>query len=146
MHSLWHRFVHGLTKMLGLYKEDYLQIFKCVSFWLHELWDGWDPLNRFNHTSLVAIVDPTDRPKSVLNRCVIEVFCGVFVLSRSFLDFSVGVGVFVIGLSRISSLFSSNWIAGVWWLSVWKNIFIKLTHLVCCFSNQIRVLVFMWQK
>ena len=66
-------------------------------------WEGWDPVNRFNHTSLVAIVTPTDRPKSVRNRCVIEVFGGVFVLSRCFLDFSVGVGAFVIGLSQISS-------------------------------------------
>ena len=47
----------------------------------------------------MAIVTSTDRPKSVRNRCVIEVFGGVFVLSRCFLDFSVGVGAFVIGLS-----------------------------------------------
>ena len=27
---------HGkIWKILSLYKEDYLQIFKCVSFWLH---------------------------------------------------------------------------------------------------------------
>ena len=45
------------------------------------------------------------RPKSVRNRCVIEVFGGVFVLSRCFLDFSVGVGAFVIGLSQISFFF-----------------------------------------
>ena len=44
--------------------------------------------NRFNHTILVTIVTPTDRPKSVRNRCVIEVFGVVFVLSRCFLDFS----------------------------------------------------------
>ena len=43
---------------------------------------------------------------SVHNRCVIEVFGGVFVLSRCFLDFSVGVGAFVIGMSRISSFIS----------------------------------------
>ena len=42
---------------------------------------------------------PTDRPKSVRNRCVIEVF-------GCFLDFSVGVGAFVIGLSQISFFFS----------------------------------------
>ena len=51
--------------VLGLNKEDYLQIFKCVSFWLHGFcgeWEGWDPVNRFNHTSGVAIVTPTDRP------------------------------------------------------------------------------------
>ena len=64
-----------------------------------------DPVNRFNHTSLVAIVTPTDRSKSVRNRCVIEVFGGVFVLSLCFLDFPVGVEVFFIGLSQISSFF-----------------------------------------
>ena len=30
-----------------------------------------------NHTSWVALVTPTDRPKSVRNRCLIELFCGV---------------------------------------------------------------------
>ena len=54
----------------------------------------------------MAIVTPTDRPKSVRNRCVIEVFGGVFVLSRCSSDFSVGSGAFVIGLSQISSFFS----------------------------------------
>ena len=54
----------------------------------------------------MAIVTLTDRPKSVRNRCVIEVFGGVSVLSRCFLDFSVGVGAFVIGFSQISSFFS----------------------------------------
>ena len=61
---------------------------------------GEDPVNRFNHTRCVAIVTPTDRPKSVRNRCVIEVFGGVFVLSRCFLDISVGVE------SQISSFFT----------------------------------------
>ena len=55
-----------------------------MSFWLHSFC-GWDPVNRFNNTSWVAIVTPTDRSKSVRNRCVIEVFCGVCVLSRCFL-------------------------------------------------------------
>ena len=54
----------------------------------------------------MAIVTLTDRPKSVCNRCVIEVFDGVFTLSRCVLYFSVGVGAFVIGLSQISSFFS----------------------------------------
>ena len=44
---------------------------------------------------------PTDHPKSVRNRCVIEVFGGVFVLSHCSFDFSVGVGAFVVGLSQI---------------------------------------------
>ena len=58
------------------------------------------------HTSWVTAVTPTDRPKSVRNSCVIKVFGGVFMLSRCFLDCSVGVGVFVTGLSQISSFFS----------------------------------------
>ena len=51
------------------------------------------------------MVTPTDRPKSVSIRCVIEVFGGVFVLSLFFF-FSVGVRAFVIGLTQISSVFS----------------------------------------
>ena len=51
-------------------------------------------------------VTPTDRPKSVHNSCVIKVFDGVFMFSRCFLDCSVGVGVYVTGLSQISSFFS----------------------------------------
>ena len=59
---------------------------------------------------------PSDRPKSVRNRCVIDVFmeflcCHVvtlFMLSRCFLDFFVGIGAFVIRLSQISSFFLLN--------------------------------------
>ena len=69
-------------------------------------WEDWDPVNRFYHSRWVAIVTPTDRPKSTRNRFVIEVFGGVCVLSRCILGFSVGVGDFVIGLSQISSFFS----------------------------------------
>ena len=36
-----------------------------------------DPVKPVNHTSWVAIVTPTERPKSVRNRCIIELFCGV---------------------------------------------------------------------
>ena len=56
----------------------------------------------------MTAVTPTDRPKSVRNSCVIKVFGGVFMLSRCFLDCSVGVGVFVTGLSQISSFFYYN--------------------------------------
>ena len=52
----------------------------------------------------MAVVTPNDRPKSVRNRCAIEVFGGVFVLSRCFQYFSTCVEAFVIGLSQ-SSLF-----------------------------------------
>ena len=54
----------------------------------------------------MTAVTPTDRTKSVRNRCVIEVFCDLFKLLPSFLYFSVGVGPFVMGLSQISSLFN----------------------------------------
>ena len=52
------------------------------------------------------VVTPTDRPKSVRNRCVIEFFVALFVLSLCPFDISAGVGAFVIGLSQISSFFS----------------------------------------
>ena len=101
----------GWLLVFSLYKEDYLQFFKFVSVWLHGCcgkWEGWALVNRFNHTSGVTAATPTDRPKSVRNRSVIEVFGGVIMLSRCFLDFSFGVGVLVIGLSQIPSLFSCN--------------------------------------
>ena len=52
---------------------------QCVLLITRLLWlvGRWDPVNRFNHTSWVAIVTSADRPKSVRNRCVIEVFGGV---------------------------------------------------------------------
>ena len=59
-----------------LYMEVYLQIFKCVSFWLHREWEG-GPVSEVNHTSWLVVVTPTDRPKSVRNCCLIELFCGV---------------------------------------------------------------------
>ena len=41
-----------------------------------------------NHTSWVAVVTQTDRPKSVRNRCVIELFCGVvYVVTLPFWHF-----------------------------------------------------------
>ena len=50
-------------------------------------------------------VTPTDRPKSVCNRCVKEHFGGVFVLSICF--FAFDLGDFDIGSNQISSFFSS---------------------------------------
>ena len=53
------------------------------------------PVIQVNNTSWVAVVTPTDRPKSVRNHCVIELFCDVFfVLSLCPFDISVGVGGF----------------------------------------------------
>ena len=57
------------------------------------LWEGWVPVNWLNHKCRMAVVTPTDCPKSARNRCVIEVFDGVFVLSHCFLEFSMGVRV-----------------------------------------------------
>ena len=68
-----------------------------MCFWLHGCccyWEGWLLVNRFNHTSWVTAVTRTDRPKSVRNSFVIKVFGGVFMLSRCFLNCSVGVGFF----------------------------------------------------
>ena len=55
----------------------------------------------------MAAVTPTDRPKSVRNRCLIELFVAMFVLSLCPFDISVGVGAFVIRLSQISFFFFS---------------------------------------
>ena len=64
-------------------------------------------VNRFNHINRVAVVTPTGRPKSVRNRCVIEVFFLVFLCCHfAFWIFFVDIGAFVIELSHISSLFS----------------------------------------
>ena len=54
----------------------------------------------------MALVTPTDRPKSVRNRSVIELFCGVVCVVIFPFDISVGVGAFVTGLSQISSFLS----------------------------------------
>ena len=61
-----------------------------------------------NHTSWVALVTPTDRPKSVRNRCLIELFCGVVCVVTCPFDISVGIGAFGIGLGQISSFLSSG--------------------------------------
>ena len=45
----------------------------------------------------MAVVTPTDRPKSVRNCCLIELFVALFVLSLCPFDISVGLGAYVIG-------------------------------------------------
>ena len=82
-------------------------------------WEG-GPVNQVNHTSWVAVVTPTDRPKSVRNCCLIELFCGV-VLSLCPFDISVGVGAFVIGLGQISSFLSLENLV----TNSFRNIFVK---------------------
>ena len=55
----------------------------------------------------MTAVTPSDRHKSVRNRCVIEIF-GDVRLCFIMLPFNISVGIraFVIGLSQISSFFS----------------------------------------
>ena len=65
-----------------------------------------------NQLATPSVVTPTDRPKSVRNICVIELFVALFVLSLCPFDISVGIGAFVIGLSQISSpflLYKKTW-------------------------------------
>ena len=88
-----------------VYIRRFIYKFLNVSFWLHGCCGEWESWARkpFNHTSWMTVVTPSDRPKSVRNRCVIEHFGDVFVLSCCLFDISDGIGAFVIGLSQISS-------------------------------------------
>ena len=99
-HFLW---------ILYIFKSNWKLIPACLFPRLHNCcdeWEGWDPVNWFNHTSWVVIVTTTDRPKSFRNRCVIEVLVAFLCCHVAFWIFSVGAGAFVIGLSQISSFFS----------------------------------------
>ena len=91
-----------------LYKEVYLQIFKRASFDFTAVAGSGKvgPVHQVNHTSWEAVLTPTDRPKSVHNRCVIELFCGVVCVAAWPFDISVGERAFVVGLSQISTFFS----------------------------------------
>ena len=60
------------------------------------------PLTGLTTSNWVAIVTPTDRHKSVRNRCVIEVLVA-FLCCQVLLGFFVHVRAFVIGLSNFSS-------------------------------------------
>ena len=61
-------------------------------------WEGW-ARKPVNNTSLVVVVTPTDRPKSVRHRCVIKLFGGIFVSSLGLFDISVDTRAFVFGSS-----------------------------------------------
>ena len=82
-------------------------------WWEYEVFTLYIPPPGFRHTSWVTVVTPTDRNKSVRNRCVIEFYGVVYVWSRCFLDLSVTVGAFVKGLSQIFTFFYlslKNWV------------------------------------
>ena len=68
-----------------------------VTFWIIDY-------NFANTCQIASVVSPTDRPRSVRNRCVIELFVALFVLSLCPFGISVGIGAFVIGMSQISFL------------------------------------------
>ena len=77
-------------------------------------------MTKSNMTSKILVgllVTPTDRPKSVRNRCVIEVFGGVSLCCPLVFEFSVGIGGFVIGLGQISFFFSLNNLTSKWNIS-----------------------------
>ena len=59
---------------IGLYKEECL--YDCTT--VAAVWKVW-PVNQVNHTSCMDVVTPTDHPKSVRNRFVVEHFCGVLL-------------------------------------------------------------------
>ena len=69
----------GWLLVCCLCKEVYLQILNVCPFDYTAVAGSGKvgAVNQVNHTSLVAVVTPTDRLKSVRNRCVIELFCGV---------------------------------------------------------------------
>ena len=126
---------HRLENYIFLLYHIYHLCFTCIDFYALSAWGGcWfvvyirrfiykflnvcpfeytavagsgkvGPVNQVNHTSWVAIVNPTDRPKSVRNRCIIELFVAFFMLLLCPFDISAGVRAFVLGLSQISSLF-----------------------------------------
>ena len=100
---------YGLSALVGCWSSafirSYLQWcpFDYTTFWIVRRLGSCKP----GLTKPVGGRYSYSRPKSVHNHCVIKVCGAVFVLSHCFLDFSMGVGAFVIGLSQISSFFSS---------------------------------------
>ena len=69
-------FGHFRMLVFGLYKDNNS----------HGL-EGWAPTNRFNHINKIAETTRADRPKSVHNRCEIEVLVTFCVVT--FLNFMV---------------------------------------------------------
>ena len=89
-------------------------------------------------TPVGLLVTPTDRPKSVRNRCVIEVFGGVCVCCPLVFEFSVGIRGFVIGLGQISFFFSLDVLYGQLYIGYLKVTFNDRTEmsLNVTFSNK----------
>ena len=77
-------------RMIFFYKFLNVRPFDNMAFFGY--WEGWVHVNRFNDTSWVAVITPTDRPKSDPKRCVIDVLeaslCCQFIV-----EFSVSIRV-----------------------------------------------------
>ena len=79
---------------------------------------GWDPVNRFNHSSWIEVVTPIGRPFSLRNQCVIEFVVATLFCPLTFL-FSDCIGDFAIGLSQFP-----------FFLSVYRIIYCRYTILL----------------
>ena len=104
----------------------------------------------------MTVVTPTDRPKSVRNRCVIEVFGGLFVLSigfrifcwyrgfrhRSESDLLLFLLEFLLVLT-VGVFFSSEWIgllssySIIFQLYMWRHIDVQADWRISFESNQL---------
>ena len=83
-----------LAVVLGLYKEVYLQIFKCVFFFITRLlWlvERFGTRNPFNHTRWMAVVTPK-LPSKVGSQSLFLVFLVAFLCCQLVVEFSVGKG------------------------------------------------------
>ena len=128
------------------------------TIWLHYFcgeWEGWDPVNQFNHTSLVAIVTPTDRPKSVHNRCVIEVLLAFLCCRIAFWVFLWVYGLLswewarslpfsltwsytsasTLAAGRILSIVSRCRLTSVWYFSL--NILYNFSWKIACSNRKL---------
>ena len=73
--ALWNSLVW--LSVCCLYKEVYLQIFKYLSFYYTAVAES-GKVGPINQTRWVAVVTPTDLPKSVCNRCIIDFLCYMY--------------------------------------------------------------------
>ena len=93
--------------VLSLYKEDYLHFLHLCPF----VYTAVSVSGKVER-SLIVLTHQwggcwySNLPQSVNNCCVIEGLVAFIVFSRCFLDLSVGVRAFEMGLSQISSFFS----------------------------------------
>ena len=93
-----------------------------------------------NHTIWVAVVTPTDRPKSVRNRCLIELFCDVvcvvvlpfwhFCWYRGFCHRTGSDLLLFVFTSYLSSLSAMRSAAGRIQMSL--NVFLIYIYYLCC--------------